>query len=228
MAAEISRQSRVELCRDSLARAQGFRTPAAMISTTTGPSIGEALKLVQVGEATAPRLTLTGDPLPARHPHVAAAISSGELGMNAAAAVVSPLDRLVLRVDPVRLDRAVVISERDGMLRLEGRWDVESGAPIKAALEGMVTEILRRNERADDATRDQRSVRQMRADAGPADLDNGILLCTGCHHRVHDDGWEIRIDGTGIDARVWFFPPPWIDRDRTPRPGGRHRYTLRV
>ncbi|WP_263406422.1 HNH endonuclease [Microbacterium hominis] len=64
-------------------------------------------------------------------------------------------------------------------------------------------------------------------DTGPTDIDNGVLLCTGCHHRVHDDGWEIRIDGRGTAASVWFVPPPWIDADRTPRLGGNARYALR-
>ncbi|MCT9819513.1 HNH endonuclease [Microbacterium sp. W1N] len=63
-------------------------------------------------------------------------------------------------------------------------------------------------------------------DSGPTDLANGILLCTACHHRVHDDGWEIRIDGPGTAAQVWFLPPPWLDPARTPRPGGRRRYAL--
>ncbi|TQM91314.1 hypothetical protein FHX68_2526 [Microbacterium lacticum] len=58
------------------------------------------------------------------------------------------------------------------------------------------------------------------------DLTNGALLCTACHHRLHDEGWEITIDGVGVDALVWLIPPPWIDRSRTPRPGGRRRYTL--
>ena len=61
---------------------------------------------------------------------------------------------------------------------------------------------------------------------GTTDLTNGVLLCTACHHRLHDEGWEITIDGVGVDALVWLIPPPWIDRSRTPRPGGRRRYTL--
>ena len=65
-------------------------------------------------------------------------------------------------------------------------------------------------------------------DRGPTDLDNGVLLCTACHHDIHDDGWEIRIDGTGITATVWFIPPPWIDATRTPRPSARTRRTLTI
>src|SRR5688572_24457623 len=70
VAAEISRQSRRELGKDSFARKQGFASPVALISTTTGTSVGEAVRIVQVGEATAPRVSLTGEALPAKHRHV--------------------------------------------------------------------------------------------------------------------------------------------------------------
>jgi 5-methylcytosine-specific restriction protein A len=69
-------------------------------------------------------------------------------------------------------------------------------------------------------------IRWWERDRGPTDLDNGVLLCTGCHHRIHDDGWEIRVDGAGREATVWLIPPPWIDPARTPRRGGRARYEL--
>ncbi|GAA4354127.1 HNH endonuclease [Microbacterium rhizosphaerae] len=74
---------------------------------------------------------------------------------------------------------------------------------------------------------------------GTSDLDNGILLCTTCHHRVHNDGWEIRIDpppgarGDRPNRRrtggtVWFIPPAHIDPARTPRLGGRARFDWRL
>lgn len=389
VAAEIARQSRAELGGDSLAKKQGFRTPASFIQATTGSSVGEAIKLVQVGEATAPRTALTGEPLPAKHPHVAAATARGELGITAASAIVTLLDALAFRVAPERLDAAerqlcdlapglrcdelarliarteahldpdgvevrheenrarrfLMLQERDGMLHLTAAFDVETGAPVKTALDALVTRALQRNEHSDDAERDERSPRQMRADAlhdlcvhgigcdrvptaptttvvvrmtleqlesgegsvsidgvdaplpagavrraaadlqiipcvlgggseildwgrsqrlftaaqklalverdggcslcgappawthghhirwwqrdaGPTDLDNGVLLCTACHHRIHADGWRIEIEGTGVAAKVWFIPPPWIDAQRTPRLGGAARYTL--
>lgn len=388
IAAEIARQSRVELGKDSIAKKQGFRSPVALIQATTGSSVGEAVKLVQVGEATAPRLSLTGETLPAKHPAIAEGVAAGDLSVTTASAIVSLLDRVAPRVEPGRLDAAerelaamapglradelsrllaraeahldpdgleprheearaerhLELHERDGRLRLVGDFDVETGAPIKAVLDAMVTQVLRSNHEADDASRDQRSMRQLRADAlaaacrhalgceelptgpsatvvvrmtleelrtgigaatidgidqplpaaavrrlacdlavipavlggdseildwgrekrgftraqklalalrdggcaccgapvawtevhhlewwshgGTTDLSNGVLLCTACHHRLHDDGWEIRIDGAGIDAHVWIIPPPWIDPDQTPRPGGKHRYTL--
>lgn len=388
-AAEIARQSRTELGRDSLAKKHGYRSPVALIQATTGSSVGEAVKLVQVGEASAPRLSLTGETLPAKHPHVGAAVRSGALGVTAASAILTMLDRIEPRADAARRDaverelaelapglradelarllaraeahldldgleprheqaraeRHFEIVERDGRLRFAGETDVETGAPIKAVIEAIVSRHLRSIHTADDATRDQRSLRQMRADAladvcrhalgceqqptgptttvvvqmtleqlqtgigdatihgidqpvpagavrrlacdlqiipavlggesevldwgrdkrgftraqklalalrdggcafcgapvawtevhhirwwtrhgGRTDLDNGVLLCTACHHRLHDDGWDIRIDGAGIDASVWFIPPPWIEPDRTPRRGARHRYRL--
>ena len=391
VAAEIARQSRVELGKDSLSKRQGFRSPVSLIQATTGASVGEAAKLVQVGEATAPRTSLTGQTLPAKHPAVAAAVAAGVLSVTAAAAIVSLLDRLACRVDAARLsaaekelaelapgmradelsrllaraeahldpdgleprheerraERALNLQERDGMLHLTGVFDIETGAPIKAALDGVITQIFRGRSKGDDDVADQRSLRQMRADAlaelcahaigcgevptgpvvtvvvrttlealesgvgaaiidgidgalpasalrrmaadlqvipwvmggdseildwgrakrrftpaqklslverdggcarcgapperthvhhirwwtrdaGPTDLSNGILLCTSCHHAVHDDGWEIRIEGTGMAAKVWFIPPPWIDPDRSPRLGGRARYALAV
>lgn len=390
VASEIARQSRVELGKDSIAKKQGFRSPVALIQVTTGSSVGEAVKLVQVGEATAPRLSLTGETLPAKHPAIADGVAAGDLSVTTASAIVTLLDRVAPRVEPGRLDAAerelaamapglradelsrllaraeahldpdgleprheearaeryLDLHERDGRLRLVGEFDVETGAPIKAAIDAMVTQTLRSNHEADDADRDQRSMRQMPADAlaaacrhalgceslptgpsttvivrmtleelrtgvgaatidgidqpvpaaavrrlacdlqvipavlggtseildwgrdnrgftraqklalalrdggcaccgapvawtevhhiewwshgGPTDLANGVLLCTACHHRLHDDGWQIRIDGAGIDAHVWIIPPPWIDPDQTPRPGGKHRYTLTV
>jgi hypothetical protein len=53
-----------------------------------------------------------------------------------------------------------------------------------------------------------------------------VLLCESCHHRIHDNGWEIRIDGSGVASKVWFIPPPYVDAARTPRLGGLARYTL--
>jgi 5-methylcytosine-specific restriction protein A len=67
-------------------------------------------------------------------------------------------------------------------------------------------------------------IRWWARDAGPTDLANGVLLCESCHHRIHDNGWEIRIEGVGVRGRVWFIPPPHVDPARTPRLGGRARY----
>lgn len=388
VAAELARRSRVELRRESLARRRGFRSAESMISTVTGVPVGEAKRLVQVGEATAPRVSLSGEALPEPHPHVADGVRRGVIGVAAASAIVSLLDRVAPRADAaavdemearlaqaapglrpdelgkllaraeasldpggverklseIRADRSLTISERGGVLHVHLVTDAMSGAPLKAAVEGAVTAVFRRNEHATDAEADQRSVRHIQADAviefcrhalgctqvptlptttvvvrmdldalrsgvgtaiidgidqpvpagavrrmaadlqvvpvvlggdsevldlgrakrlfspaqklalaerdggcvgcgappdrciahhltwwchgGRTDLSNGVLLCVACHHRLHDDGWDIRVDGPGVHAKVWLIPPPWIDPDRTPRLAGRHRYDL--
>jgi hypothetical protein len=57
-------------------------------------------------------------------------------------------------------------------------------------------------------------------DTGPTDLTNGVMLCSHCHHQVHNQGWRISVD----DEQVWFTPPPHIDPGRIPQLGGRARF----
>ena len=62
-------------------------------------------------------------------------------------------------------------------------------------------------------------IRWWNAHGGSTDLDNGILLCSSHHHRVHDDGWQISVR----DQVPYFIPPSHVDPCRRPRPGGRTR-----
>jgi hypothetical protein len=62
-------------------------------------------------------------------------------------------------------------------------------------------------------------IRWWNAHGGATDLDNGILLCSSHHHRVHDDGWQISVHG----QVPYFTPPSHVDPQRRPRPGGRVR-----
>lgn len=389
VAAGIARESRPELGAGSLAKQQGFRSPAALIAAATGVSTGDASRLVTVGEATAPRTDLLGARLPAKYPRVGEALALGMLSAQAAAMIIGVLERcrvvagvvriaegervLVeaaagLSVDAVRklvvraeawLDpdgvpprdeerrarRSVTMFERGGMLHLNAVLDVESAAPAvrgfvsaafaarkdapdpdasdadrrtvsmiqadalvafcahvlgcdtrvplagatvivrmtlddlesgtgSATIDGIETpvsvgaarrmaagggvipwvmgsdsEILDWGREKRLFTRAQRlvlverdggcamcglppemtrahHVRWWQRDAGPTDLSNGVLLCETCHHRIHDNDWEIRIDGTGITARVWFVPPRYVDPARTPRLGGRARFDI--
>ncbi len=393
VAAEMARESRPELGADSLAKQQGFRNPAALIAATTGSSTGDAVRLVKVGEATAPRMTFTGQTAPARHPHVAEALKSGKIGMPAASAIISMLDRVGLRADRTESDRAEQVLaaqaaglsldqlakivaraeahldpdglepkerdaraarafrmfERDGMFHFTGTTDPENGAPIKIAIEAIVTAELRAAQDAQksssDPDADHRSVPQRQADAftllarhflgcehtdvplggatvvvrmgiddlttgtghatidgvhqpvsistarrmaagggvipcvlgerseildwgrerrlfsksqrlalverdggcamcglppgmtrahhirwwsrdrGRTDLSNGLLLCESCHHRIHDNGWEIFIEGSSTSDRVWFIPPRHVDPERTPASAAEHAST---
>ncbi|MBV0895406.1 HNH endonuclease signature motif containing protein [Microbacterium sp. NC79] len=69
-------------------------------------------------------------------------------------------------------------------------------------------------------------IRWWQRDTGPTDLNNGVLLCTSCHHRIHDNGWTIHVDGTKRTSKVWIIPPATVDPTQTPRLGGRARYDI--
>lgn len=393
LAAAIADESRVEIGSESLAKQQGYRSSTQLIAATIGMSSGEAARFVKVGEATAPRSTLTGESRPAKRPHVQHALRGGVIGMTAAAAIVALLDRIAPRVSHENMDeaerllveqapglnaeqlgklivrveawldpdgvapreeeqhaaRSLSMHQRNGMLHLNGVFDAESGASLKAAIEGFVSRQFQARREAvdpDAPDADHRTVRQMQADAlayladhalgcdsgkatlggaqvvlrmtlddlqrgtgtatidgmdqpinittarrmaasggfipwvcggegevldlgrerrlftkaqklvlaerdggcamcglppgmakahhirwwerdgGRTDLSNGVLLCTSCHHRIHDNGWDIRIEGIGINAKVWFIPPPMVDPARVPRLGGRARFDL--
>jgi 5-methylcytosine-specific restriction protein A len=392
VAAEVAHESRPELGADSLAKQQGYRNAAALLGATTGVSAGDARRLISVGKAIQTRTSLTGEPLPPRHPHVAAGMHAGTLAQGAAALIVGMLERVAVRssaedrdaaeqllataapglsldqlrklvsqaeayldpdgVEPAERNRRneeyLRMFERDGFLLLDGKIEVAHGAPLKAAIEAFVS-FLFRNSRTDvtegddeppagagtvqrlqaealihlaehalgcdddqplngatvvvrmdlDTLRDGTGIAQIDGidtpasaaaarhvaasanvipavlngdseildwgrmkrlftpaqklflverdggcamcnlppgmtkahhlnwwvrDHGNTNVDEGVLLCESCHHRIHDNGWEIRIDGRGTKARVWFIPPGTVDPTRTPRLGGRARF----
>ena len=63
------------------------------------------------------------------------------------------------------------------------------------------------------------------ADGGETNLDNLVLLCTWHHTVVHHQGWDVRL---GPDRLPDFYPPPWVEPDRTPRRNTRPRYRQTV
>jgi hypothetical protein len=56
-------------------------------------------------------------------------------------------------------------------------------------------------------------------DGGHTAVENMVLLCLHHHLVIHHDHWQLEM----IDGLPWFTPPPWIDPDQQPRPGGRPR-----
>ena len=393
IAAGIAHESRPELGAGSLAKEQGFRSTAGLIAATGGGTTGDAARLVKVGEATAPRANLLGEALPAKYPAVQAALARGDVSAPAAAAIITLLDRVGIKIgaarvaeaeallverapglsmddvrklvtraeawldpdgvapreDEARGARALTMFERDGMLHITAKLDIAAGAPVKTAIQEYVSAVFRSRAHAvapDAPDADRRSVPMIQADAlseicahalgchnddlplagatvivrvdlddlesgdgyatidgmdspvsitscrrlaasggvipwvlggdgeildwgrerrlftraqrralaardggcamcgidpqltrahhirwwhrdaGPTDLDNAVLLCESCHHRIHDNGWDIRIDGEGAAGRVWLIPPPHVDAQRRPRLGGRARYDI--
>src|SRR5690606_27470565 len=93
VAAGLARESRVELGPDSLAKQQGYRTPGKMLAATLGVSTGDALRLIKVGEGTAPRTDLVGAKLPAKYPLVREALRSGTVSAQGAAMIIDLLER---------------------------------------------------------------------------------------------------------------------------------------
>ncbi len=52
--------------------------------------------------------------------------------------------------------------------------------------------------------------------AGRTDIDNLVLVCTSCHHSIHDDGWTVRRNPNGAYE---LLPPP---EPEPPSPGPGH------
>ena len=70
-----------------LAKAHGFHNAVRLIAASTGGSRADAQRLIAVGTGTAERQTFSGERLPSRHPHVAAAVEAATIGIEAASAI---------------------------------------------------------------------------------------------------------------------------------------------
>jgi hypothetical protein len=67
------------------------------VAEVFGITVGEAMRLCDVGLATRTPTAIDGTPLPARYPVVAAAITDGTLGVDSAAVIVRELDAASVR-----------------------------------------------------------------------------------------------------------------------------------
>ncbi|WP_235934224.1 HNH endonuclease signature motif containing protein, partial [Agromyces humi] len=216
VAAEVTKRSGPEFGDTGLAKAQGFHNPVRLIAAATGASRADAQRLITVGTVTAQRQTFSGERLPSRHPHVATALESAKIGIDAASAITSMLDRASARAeasrvdrveaalvglaaqvpletllrgvreaearldpdgvepreDELRMERSLTMREdRHGMVHLHARLDPESAAPVKAAIEALVTDVVRRRGPGSGdgdggpVVEDRRSIPQIQADA---------------------------------------------------------------
>nr|WP_296772771.1 HNH endonuclease signature motif containing protein [Rhodococcus sp. (in: high G+C Gram-positive bacteria)] len=57
-------------------------------------------------------------------------------------------------------------------------------------------------------------------DGGNTDITNLALVCTACHRRIHNEGWDIALGGDGHPTVI---PPASEDPQRQPRPSYHRR-----
>jgi hypothetical protein len=91
VAGEIAERSRRELGQDSLARRHGAPSVVLLLERRARISAAEASRRIRLAAGTAARFALSGEILPARFDVVAQALHAGELGLDAAAAIVHNL-----------------------------------------------------------------------------------------------------------------------------------------
>ena len=62
------------------------------------------------------------------------------------------------------------------------------------------------------------------AHGGQTNLDNLVLVCTSCHHNIHDNGWQIT---QNQDRKYDLRPPPKPHPANKTTPGEHHNHQLR-
>jgi hypothetical protein len=91
-AGEVADRSRWSLGHDGLGYRYGNRKPAIFLSQLLRTTQKEAARRVKLGSAVRPPTGLDGVPLPSSHPRVEKAITSGDLNVDAALAIVGAMD----------------------------------------------------------------------------------------------------------------------------------------
>lgn len=66
---------------------------------------------------------------------------------------------------------------------------------------------------------DAHHVREWKANHGPTDIDNCVLLCPFHHHMLHNSDYTLKM----VHGRPYLLPPPQVDPDQSWRPLGRSR-----
>lgn len=102
-AADVADRSRRELGTDGMAYKQGCAKPVQLMEHVTLISSGEAARRLRVGEAIRPRMSLTGEVLPARFHALAVAVEAGAIGLVSADHIVTYLDKARHAVLPIDL-----------------------------------------------------------------------------------------------------------------------------
>ncbi|WP_188756981.1 DUF222 domain-containing protein, partial [Microbacterium album] len=91
---------------DRLSARFGCRTATELLERTTRASSRSISARIRLDKHTRPRVSLTGEELPARFPHVGEALRDGALGLDAAHEITTALGKVEDRADPVQWDAA--------------------------------------------------------------------------------------------------------------------------
>ena len=118
-AGEVAERSRVELGGERLSSRRGCRSASELLERVTQVSGAEARRRIALGAATRGRVGFSGEPLEAEFPGVAAALAGGDLGVDAACAIVRELDRPRRVADPA----AFATAERELVASALGAGD---------------------------------------------------------------------------------------------------------
>ncbi len=112
-AGEVDARSGRERGDESLSGHHQCTTAAQLVELVTRTSSAEAARRVRVGRAITPLTTLTGAPLPAAFERVAEALSSGDLGVDAAAAIIRHLSEAARTASPetIRSAEALLVEQ---------------------------------------------------------------------------------------------------------------------
>ena len=98
--AEVTERSRPTRGRDGLANRMMDASAVASLIRVGRIGRQEAARFVRVATATSPSLSITGETIAPRYPHLAAALDDGTVGVDAAAAIVTNLDQASPRAHP--------------------------------------------------------------------------------------------------------------------------------
>jgi len=104
LSGEVAERSRNTLGPAGLASRSGCTNAPALVAEIGRITSAEASKLCRLGTAVAPRLGLTGDRMPPLFPHVADALTAGNLSLESASVIVATLSTASPRAEVRLLD----------------------------------------------------------------------------------------------------------------------------
>jgi 5-methylcytosine-specific restriction protein A len=106
VASEIAERSRPELLEKKLSTRKGCRNDVELLERVTLASGSTLRRRLRLAKNFRPRLSMTGEPIPATFPAVGAAVAAGALGLDGADAIITVLTPSLPRVHPEQLGQA--------------------------------------------------------------------------------------------------------------------------